>query len=34
MVGTGLIWLRIGTMEGFCEHSHEPFGFHEIMGNS
>jgi hypothetical protein len=27
VVWTGLIWLRIGTSEGSCEHGNEPLGF-------
>jgi hypothetical protein len=26
VVRTGSIWLRIGTMEGSCEHGNEPSG--------
>jgi hypothetical protein len=26
MVWTGLIWLRIGTIGGVCEHGNEPSG--------
>jgi hypothetical protein len=26
VVLTGLIWLRIGTVEGSCEHGNEPSG--------
>jgi hypothetical protein len=27
MVRIGLMWLRIGTREGSCEHGNEPSGF-------
>jgi hypothetical protein len=34
MVGTGSNWLRIGTVEGSCEHGHESSGSLKLLGIS